>query len=151
MLFEFLFLAVFFCTNRLCDVKSHISFASVWMTSHLLKSHEPPKITLRKSCLICNGMNCALCFASFLSNSSPVWFLSLKFSNNTKSKTKRLTLYFHWQDFCDKSYHWPLQKGDLQIAMSRPGKSCTDTCFNEGTMFLSLHVLYILPSDGLFL
>lgn len=45
---------------------------------------------------------------------------------------ERLNAYIENQNFCDKSYHWPVQNDELNITMARAGTSCTEACFREG-------------------
>ncbi|CAH3154055.1 unnamed protein product [Porites evermanni] len=45
---------------------------------------------------------------------------------------ERLNAYIENQNFCDKSYHWPVQNDELNITMARAGTSCTEACFKEG-------------------
>lgn len=73
-------------------------------------------------------------------------FVPFEFS--CEGMLERLNAYIDNQDFCDKSYHWPLQKGDLQIIIARPGKSCTDTCFNQDLTCESEY-FYLLNSSNI--
>ncbi|PFX23760.1 Alpha-1,6-mannosylglycoprotein 6-beta-N-acetylglucosaminyltransferase B [Stylophora pistillata] len=58
--------------------------------------------------------------------------LILPFEFTCEGMLERLNAYIENQDFCDKSYHWPLNNDDLRISISRAGESCTDKCFREG-------------------